>query len=69
VLKIIYRACDLIESVNGFNVRPFNLSKKDIIKISSLSLSESILDMDHEVHIIGDRISEEIELFLKSIGR
>jgi hypothetical protein len=66
VLKVIYRACDLVESVNGSKVRPLNLNKKEIIKISSASLSDCISDIEHEVYIIGDRISEETELFLKN---
>lgn len=66
MLKVIYRACDIVESVNGLNARPLGLNKKDIIKISSLSLKESILDIEHEVYIVGDRLSKEIEFFLKN---
>ncbi len=65
-LKIIYRVCDIVNSLhtglNGsLNPRPFNLSKKEIIKICCSSLAESLekFSDQYEFHIIGDRVSED----------
>ena len=65
MIKIIYRACDLVNSVHGgSHCRPMNLSKKDIISISSLSLKDCLKDIQHEFYIIGDRVSEQTKLSL-----
>jgi hypothetical protein len=71
MIKIIYRACDVVNSLHGSldgsaNPRPFNLSKKEVIKICARSLADclSTIPEEYEVHIVGDRVSEETWSFL-----
>ena len=70
-MKIIFRACDLINSLHisldGNNPRPFNLPKKEIVKIAARSLKESVKDRTHEFYLIGDRVSDETWHFLKDL--
>ena len=73
MIKIIYRVCDIVNSLHGSldgsaNPRPFNLSKKEVIKICCHSLSESLkkITEDYETHIIGDRVSDETWDFVTS---
>jgi len=70
-MKIVFRACDAINSLHistdGNNPRPFNLHKKEIIKISATSLKESVKDIDHQFYLIGDRVSDETWSFLKNL--
>lgn len=70
-MKIIFRACDIINSLHistdGNNPRPFNLHKKEIIKISARSLKEAVKDKNHEFYLIGDRVSEETWSFLNNL--
>jgi hypothetical protein len=71
MLKIIYRACDVVNSLHGsldgsFNPRPLNLSKKDVIKICLQSLVDCLktIDEQYEVHVIGDRVTDDTWNFI-----
>lgn len=70
-MKIIFRACDLVNSLHtsldGNNPRPFNLPKKEIVKIAARSLKESVKNKSHEFYLIGDRVSDETWIFLKDL--
>lgn len=66
MIKIIYRACDVVNSLHGSldgsaNPRPFNLSKKEVIKICLRSLLDCLnsIDEEYEIHVIGDRVSKD----------
>lgn len=64
-INVIFRACDLVNAVNK-NPRPFDLSKKDIIRICFKSLYQSIKDYPHSITIIGDKLSGEMIEFFRS---
>lgn len=59
--KVIFRACDAVQSLR--NPRPFGLDKKTLIKICFLSLVESLKEVDHEIFIMGDKLSDEMMAF------
>ncbi|MDX2128788.1 MAG: hypothetical protein SFU91_07110 [Chloroherpetonaceae bacterium] len=63
---VVFRACDAITSFNG-SPRPFGLSKTELVKICFLSLYESLLPYEHEIVVLGDKLSKDLEdFFLKS---
>ncbi|MBN8223068.1 MAG: hypothetical protein J0L53_19290 [Spirochaetes bacterium] len=62
--KVIFRACDAVQSLR--NPRPFNLDKKTLIKICFLSLVEALKPVDHEIFVMGDKLSDEM---LEFFGR
>lgn len=71
-MKIIFRACDVVNSLHGsvdgsFNPRPFNLPKKEIIKIAARSLKESVQGSNHEFYLVGDRVSDDTWSFLSNL--
>lgn len=66
-MKIIYRACETVNSVNGLP-RPWGLSKREIIELSFKSLSKAVENKPHEIHIIGDSLSEDLISFFKKIS-
>lgn len=57
--KIIFRCCDLVNSVHH-TPRVFGLDKKTIIKASFFSLYQSLQGYDYTLDIIGDRLSDEM---------
>ena len=65
-LKVIYRLCDAVNSLHGRpdgipgSPRPLGLDKKEVIKLCLSSLETTLKGLDHEVFIVGDRVSEEI---------
>lgn len=61
--KIIFRACDAVKSLHGD--RPFGLDKKTLIKICFLSLADSLRAVDHEIFIMGDKLSDEMMKFFR----
>lgn len=63
-MKIIYRACETVHSVNGLP-RPWGLTKREIIEISFKSLSKAVENKPHEIHVIGDSLSEDLISFFK----
>ncbi len=69
MIKIIYRACDAVNSLHraldgSENPRPNGMLKKDVIKICAKSVADSLKNIDHEFHIVGDRVSNETWDFL-----
>jgi len=60
--RIIFRSCDAVYSAHGVS-RPFNLDKRGIIKSCFLSLLESVGNFPHEIIVLGDRLSAEMEEF------
>ena len=63
-IHVIFRVCDLVYSVRGAS-RPFNLSKRNLIRLCFYSLVESIKNYPHTIHILGDSLSNEIKSFFK----
>lgn len=64
-INVIFRTCDTVNSVHQ-TPRPFGLDKKTLIKISFISLVESIKDFEHEIFVIGDKLSDEMISFFSS---
>ncbi len=62
--KILFRACDKIESVHNVK-RPFDLNKLETIKVSFYSLYQSLQDFNHQFTIIGDDLSKELQEFFE----
>lgn len=60
--NILFRACDKVESVHKVK-RPFNLNKKETIKVSFYSLYKSLEGFNYKFIIIGDDLSEELVSF------
>jgi len=60
--KIIFRACDKIDSVHNAR-RPFGLSKINTIKICFYSIYQALRDQNRSFIIIGDDLSEELLSF------
>ncbi len=70
--KIIYRVCDVVNSLHrgldgSDNPRPDGMSKKDVIKTCAKSIKDSIQNLDHDVFIIGDRVSNETWNFVNDL--
>jgi hypothetical protein len=61
---VIFRACDAVMSVHGAP-RPFALDKTTTAKLSFLSLYESIKKYDCTIHILGDKLTDDIQKFFK----
>ncbi len=59
---VIFRTCDIVHSLHNAP-RPFGLDKRTLIKICFLSLYQSLKDYPHTIHILGDRLSEEMLKF------
>jgi hypothetical protein len=64
-IHVIFRACDAVNAFNN-NPRPYDLSKKEIIKICFKSLYESIKEYPHSITVLGDKLSEEMLDFFRS---
>jgi hypothetical protein len=62
--NVIFRACDAVHSVHGAP-RPFGLDKTTLIKICFLSLYNSLKNYPHTIHILGDKLSIELQTFFK----
>ena len=61
---IVFRTCDVVQSLHGAP-RPFGLSKRELIQVCFLSLVESLQAVPHEIHVLGDRISDELQAFFR----
>ena len=57
--KVLFRACDKVESVHK-NRRPFGLNKTQTIKVSFYSLYQAIQGEKYQIVIIGDDLSKEL---------
>ncbi len=62
--RVIFRTCDTVNSVHGAK-RPFGLDKTTLVKLCFLSLYQSIKHLPHEIFILGDKLSDEIQAFFK----
>jgi hypothetical protein len=65
-MKVILRACDSKDSVNGLP-RPWGLSKREVIETCFRTLHLSLKGHPYELHIIGDGLSDKIKEFFKSL--
>jgi hypothetical protein len=61
---IILRTCDIVYSLHQ-TPRPFNLDKRNLIKICFESLYNSVKDYPHKITILGDRLSDEMQDFFR----
>ena len=59
---IIFRACDKVNAVNK-QPRPFDLDKSTLIKICFKSLFNSVKNFPHVIHVLGDKLSDEMMNF------
>lgn len=64
-LNIIFRTCDKVNAVHG-SPRPFDLDKKELIKICFLSLVDSLKAIEHSIFIVADDLSEEMIRFFEA---
>lgn len=62
--RIIFRTCDTVNSVHGAK-RPFGLNKITLVKLCFLSVYNAIKQFPHEIFILGDKLSDEIQAFFK----
>ncbi len=62
--NVIFRTCDAVFSVNGAP-RPFGLDKRSLIKLCFVSLYEAIKDYPHTIHVLGDKLSGEMQEFFE----
>lgn len=61
-IHVIFRACDKVLTVNGGR-RPFGCDKPTLIRVCFSSLMESLHPVAHTVHVLGDRLSDEMMEF------
>lgn len=61
---VVFRTCDAIQALRG--VRPFGLSKRDLIQRCFTSLWEAIRPYPHSIHILGDKLSPELIAFFEN---
>jgi hypothetical protein len=61
---VVFRTCDVVQSLHGAP-RPFGLSKLELIKVCFLSLYDALQAVPHEIHVLGDRISDELQQFFR----
>ena len=64
---IIFRTCDSVNSVSK-NLRPYGLSKIEIIKICFLSLCDAFKNLQCRIIVLGDNLSEESIQFFKKFN-
>lgn len=65
--RIIFRCCDLVNSVHN-TPRVFGLDKKTIIKACFFSLYRSLQGFQYTIDIVGDRLSQEMIGFFKTFS-
>jgi hypothetical protein len=58
---VIFRTCDSVQALRG--TRPFGLDKRTLIKECFISLYDSLKPFPHTIHILGDKLSLEIQEF------
>ncbi len=61
-IHVLYRACDVVNAVNK-NPRPFDLDKATLIKISFMSLYDSLQSVPHTLSVVGDKLSPSMMSF------
>ena len=65
--NVIFRTCDAVQALRGS--RPFGLDKRTLIKVCFLSLHEALRDFPYSLHILGDKLSEELTAFFERFSR
>ena len=65
-MRIIFRACDKQGSVNGVP-RPWEMDKIEVVDTCFRSLHLSVKDKPHEIHVIGDSLSDDRISFFKGM--
>lgn len=63
-MKIIYRACEKVNSVNGLP-RVWGCSKRETIELCFKSLVKALEGKEYELYIIGDSLSGDLIEFFK----
>jgi len=61
---VLFRACDRVHSVHAAD-RPFGMTKLETIKLSFMSLIDSIAPYQHEITVFGDCLSAECIQFFQ----
>jgi hypothetical protein len=61
---VIFRACDVVHSVNKAE-RPYGLDKPTLIRICFLSLMDALTEVPHTVYVVGDKLSDSIQVFFR----
>jgi hypothetical protein len=61
---VIFRTCDAVQALRG--QRPFGLDKRTLIKECFVSLYESLKSYPHSIHILGDKLSDELMAWFRS---
>jgi hypothetical protein len=56
---IIFRTCDVVHSLHNAP-RPFGLEKRTLIKVCFASLIKTLEGFSYKIHIVGDRLSDEM---------
>lgn len=64
VYRVIFRACDAVNSLHGAK-RPFGLNKTTLAKLCFLSLYDAIKPFPHEIFVLGDKLSDDLQAFFK----
>lgn len=65
--NVIFRTCDAVQALRG--TRPFGLDKRTLIQECFLSLYDSIRPFPHTIHILGDKLSPEIQAFFAGLQK
>ena len=59
--NVIFRTTEAIRGVS----RPFGLNMRTVIKASFLSLHEAVKPFPHAIHVLGDKLSEDLRTFFE----
>jgi hypothetical protein len=62
---IIFRTCDIVHSLHQ-TPRPFGLTKREVIQVCFKSMLESLQAHSYSIHVLGDRLSDEMLAFFNS---
>jgi len=65
--RVIFRACDVVVAFNR-KPRPFGLDKRTLVKLCFASLVEDLQGVPAQIHVIGDRLSDDLLGFFASYG-
>ncbi len=65
--RVIFRACEVTVASNG-KPRPFGLDKRTLVELCFLSLVRALDGFEHSIHVIGDRLSDELVGFFRGFG-
>jgi hypothetical protein len=65
--RVIFRACEVTLAYNG-KPRPFGLDKRTLVQLCFLSLVRALEGVEHSIHVVGDRLSDELVDFFRSFG-